>query len=186
MGFLEEPVTELRLTSLGTMATEINEGHPILMTQAYAQGLFKELSAEMILAVLTTFLEEGKEMPSLQSLDVPREVIDVLERIESTAAENRDVEMKHPPRNSYWELNTAWIEPVWLWLQGSTLQQLCMNYDCYEGNFTRLLSKVGNILEELRSLATLAKDTEMLEKMRGVEEKLMRDMAVCDSLYLRL
>lgn len=186
MGFLEEPVTDLRLTSLGTMATEINEGHPILMTQAYSQGLLKELSAEMILAVLTAFLQEGKEMPSLQSLDVPQEVIHALENIQRTASENQRFELKHPPRNSYWELNTAWVEPVWLWLQGATLHQLCMDYDCYEGNFTRLLSKVGNLLEELRSLATLAKDTEMLEKMRGVEEKVMRDMAVCDSLYLRL
>jgi superfamily II RNA helicase len=187
MGFLEEPVKELRLTSLGTMATEINEGHPILMTQAYTQGLFKDLSAEMILTVVTAFGEEGgKEMPHMNTLDVPREVIQVLESIEQNAKENQRLEVKYSPKNSYWELNTTWVEPIWRWLQGVTLQNICSDYDCYEGNFLRLLSKVGNLLEELRSLATLAKDTDMLEKMRGVETHLMRDMAVCDSLYLRL
>jgi hypothetical protein len=50
----------------------------------------------------------------------------------------------------------------------------------------RLLSKAANILEEWRSLATLSKDTEMLEKMRGLEAKLARDLAAGDSLYLRL
>jgi hypothetical protein len=187
MGFLEEPVKELRLTSLGTMATEINEGHPILMTQAYTQGLFKDLSAEMILTVVTAFGEEGgKEMPHMNTLDVPREVIQVLESIEQNAKENQRLEVKYSPKNSYWELNTTWVEPIWRWLQGVTLQNICSDYDCYEGNFLRLLSKVGNLLEELRSLATLAKDTDMLEKMRGVETHLMREMAVCDSLYLRL
>jgi superfamily II RNA helicase len=50
----------------------------------------------------------------------------------------------------------------------------------------RSLLKLVNILEEFRSLATLATDTEMLETMKGVEEKLLRDVATCDSLYLRL
>ena len=186
MGFLEEPVTDLRLTPLGIMATEINEGHAILMSQAYQQGLFKDLSAEMILAVLTAFIQEGKEMPALETLDVPKEVTSAVRSIQVISAENQRVELKRAPRNSYWELNTAWIEPVWRWLNNSSLQELCMDYDCYEGNFLRLLSKVANILEELRSLATLAKDTEMLEKMRGAELNVMRDMAVCDSLYLRL
>jgi superfamily II RNA helicase len=83
-------------------------------------------------------------------------------------------------------LNTTWIEPVWRWLQGATVQDICADYDIYEGNFMRLLSKTVNLLEEWRSLATLSKDTEMLEKMRGLETKLTRDLAAGDSLYLRL
>ena len=50
----------------------------------------------------------------------------------------------------------------------------------------RLLAKAVNLLEEWRSLATLSADTEMLEKMRGVEATITRGAAACDSLYLRL
>jgi superfamily II RNA helicase len=183
MGFLEEPVEDLRLTPLGIMATEINEGHAILMSQLYSRGLLKDLSAEMILAVLTAFMEE-KGVGGTP--DVPPEITKVLGQIQQIAKENERLESKRPPRDSYWQLSTSWVEPVWLWLQGATLQEICRDYDCYEGNFMRLLSKVANLLEELRSIATLAKDTEMLEKMRGIETKVMRDMSVCDSLYLRL
>ena len=91
-----------------------------------------------------------------------------------------------PPRDYYWELNTMWLEPVWRWLNGETTQQICIDYDCYEGNLIRLLMKVGNLLEEWRCLATLREDVAMLEKMRGLETKILRDLAIGDSLYLQL
>ena len=185
MGLLEE---SLKLTPLGIMATEINEGHPILMAQTYQQGVVKDLGAEEILAVLVAFAEEsGKEMPSIESLDVSQAVTTALQSICRIAAENQRLEGSvRAPRDSYWELNTMWVEPVWRWLQGATIQELCADYDCYEGNLLRLLSKVVNLLEEWRSLATLSNDTEMLEKMRDLELTIMRDFAPGDSLYLRL
>ena len=187
MGLLEQPAQSLKLTPLGTMATEVNEGHPILMAQAYHQGLLKDLAAEEILTVLMGFSEESKrDAPSVDSLDVPRPVIAALWSIYRVAEENQRLEKARPPRDSYWELNTTWVEPIWRWLGGATVQELCTDYECYEGNLMRLLSKLGNLLEEWRSLATLAKDTEMLEKMRGLETKIMRDLAAGDSLYLRL
>jgi superfamily II RNA helicase len=76
---------------------------------------------------------------------------------------------------------------MWRWInEEAAVQELCGDYGFYEGNFMRLLSKAVNLLEEWRSLATLALDTEMLEKMRGLESRIMRDVAVCDSLYLRI
>jgi superfamily II RNA helicase len=188
MGLLEEPAEALKLTALGTMATEVNEGHAILMAQAYQQGLLKELSAKEILAVLVAFAEEsGKEMPAVDTLDVPRPIIAALWSIYRVSEKNQLLEKgARPPRDSYWQINTTWVEPVWRWLGGATVQELCTDYECYEGNLMRLLSKVVNLLKEWRSLATLAVDTEMLEKMRGLEAKITRDFAAGDSLYLRL
>lgn len=184
MGLLEE---SLKLTPLGIMATEINEGHPILMAQTYQQGVVKDLGAEEILAVLVAFAEEsGKEMPSIESLDVPLAVTTALQSICKVAVDNQRLEESaRPPCDSYWEINTTWVEPIWRWLQGATIQELCADYECYEGNLLRILSKVVNLLEEWRSLATLSNDTEMLEKMRDLELRIMRDFAVSDSLYLR-
>ena len=184
MGLLDE---SLKLTPLGIMATEVNEGHAVLMAQAYQQGLLKDLAAEEILTTLMAFTEEPKrDAPSVDSLDVPKSVISALWSIYKVSQENQRLETARPPRDSYWELNTNWVEPVWRWLQGATVQEICKDYECYEGNLMRLLSKLVNLLEEWRSLATLAKDTEMLEKMRGLETKIMRELALTDSLYLRL
>jgi len=181
----------MELTPLGIMATEVNEGHAVLMAQAYEQGLLSRLRPEEILAVLMAFTEEsGRDMPPVNSLDVPRPVIDALWDIHRMGEENQELERSvgapRPPRDSYWELNTTWVEPVWRWLEGATIQQLCTDYECYEGNLMRLLAKCGNLLEEWRSLATLAADTEMLEKMRGIEAAITRGAGAADSLYLRL
>jgi len=187
MGLLKD----MELTPLGVMATEVNEGHAVLMAQAYEKGLLKNLRADEILAVLMAFTEEsGRDMPPANSLNVPPSLTEALWNIHALAEENQRLEKSvgapRPPRDSYWELNTTWIEPVWCWLQGATIQQLCADYECYEGNLMRLLAKCGNLLEEWRSLATLSADTEMLEKMRGLEMTITRGAGAADSLYLRL
>jgi superfamily II RNA helicase len=196
MGFvvppLERSTDEIALTPLGVMATEVNEGHAILMTKAYDKGLLRGLSAEGIITLLVAFAQEGDaDMPSVQTLNVPADIRTAMWSIHGLADECQRFEeavgAPRAPRDSYWALNTTWVEPMWRWInEEATVQELCGDYGFYEGNFMRLLSKAVNLLEEWRSLATLALDTEMLEKMRGLESRIMRDVAVCDSLYLRI
>jgi superfamily II RNA helicase len=196
MGFvvppLERSTDEIALTPLGVMATEVNEGHAILMTKAYDKGLLRGLSAEGIITLLVAFAQEGDaDMPSAQTLNVPADIRTAMWSIHGLADECQRFEeavgAPRAPRDSYWTLNTTWVEPMWRWInEEAAVQELCGDYGFYEGNFMRLLSKAVNLLEEWRSLATLALDTEMLEKMRGLESRIMRDVAVCDSLYLRI
>jgi superfamily II RNA helicase len=188
MGFLD--TTTLLLTPLGTMATEVNEGHAILMTKTYASHILKNCSAEEILTVLATFIQESGEMPAVDSLQIPVECRLALWRIHAISEECRGAEKSvgapPPPKDSFWDLNTVWVEPIWRWLGGATAQELSADYEFYEGNLMRTLMKLVNILEEWRSLATLDSDVEMLEKMREYEERLLNGIAICDSLYLRI
>ena len=193
MGFLHTPVGPehpLILTALGTMATEVNEGHAILMSKLYESKLISEFTAEQILTVLATFIQESGEMPAVDTLQVPKECIDALWSIyrsgEKCRQHEKDVGAPPPPKDGFWDLNTVWVEPVWRWLNGTTVQELCTDYEFYEGNVMRTLMKMVNILEEWRSLATLSTDVDMLEKLRGYESRLLTGMAVCDSLYLRI
>jgi hypothetical protein len=107
------------------METEVNEGHPILMAQAYQRGLLKDLTAEEILTVLMGFSEESKrDAPSVDSLDAPRPVIAALWSIYRVGEENQRLEgSARPPRDSYWDINTTWVEPIWRWLGGATVQE---------------------------------------------------------------
>ena len=203
LGFLaggaEAPAATLpppfQLTSLGVMATEVNEGHEIMMPLLYSRGAFKGLSADEVITVLAGFLGEGEGGPHPEGLAVPAAVKDVFLTADRTGrrAEALEVELGAAiaPQAGYWAVNTSWVEPVWRWLGGggaepATAAELCADYEFYEGNLMRVLLKMVNLLEELRSMATLAADVEMLERMRGAELRLMRDVAVCDSLYLRI
>ena len=191
MGFLEKPADKLILTPLGISATEVNEGHAILMPLAFSAGLFKGRSAEEVLVILSTFLGEPSQAnPMPDTLSCTRPVMDAMYAIEKIAYDCQDKEdlvgAPRAPKESYWSLNTGWADPIWRWMEGATMTDLCADYEFYEGNFLRILMKMVNILEELRSLATLATDTELLHTMREAEKLLVRDVAVCDSLYLRI
>jgi superfamily II RNA helicase len=88
--------------------------------------------------------------------------------------------------SGFWALNSYWIEPVWRWIQGETVSRICEDYELFDGNFIRAIMKVSNLLEELTSLATFTQNVEMLAKLEGLSAKLVRDVAVPESLYLRV
>jgi len=202
MGLLRQPVVRgsvgtpglqasesLELTPLGVMATEINEGHPVLMAQLYRSGILELEAPDVIVCCLAAFIAEGKpEQTPVQQLDVPTPVRDALRFIETKAQENLAIEagLGGRSKQGYWALSTTWIEPVWRWLGGASLQELCQDYDTYEGNMIRIFMKVANLLEEWRSLATYCEHAEMLEKMRDFEQLILRDVAVCSSLYISM
>jgi superfamily II RNA helicase len=191
-GFLEsfdDPTVELKLTSLGTMATELNEGNPLLMSYAFDKGLCADLSGEEIICFLSAFLNEGKETgPPLQQLQIPSKVIDTLFDLDKCIDVFLPVEKKYGVQSphEFWALNSYWIEPVWRWIQGEHVSTLCDDYGLYEGNFMRVIMKVSNLLEEFTSLATFTQNVDVLAKLDGLQAKLVRDIAIPESLYLRI
>jgi superfamily II RNA helicase len=208
LGFLEKPAEPgvaattqfpLKLTAKGTMATEVNEGHPILMALAFDQRVLHGLSGEEILAVLACFMKEGQqgvELAPIEGARVPEAVRGAVYAINSLGERAEVAERLCPgaalqgasgAATFYWNPNVTWIEPVWQWLHDSpSTADLCGEFGFYEGNWMRVLLKLVNLLEEWRALATLATDVDMLEKMKELELKLLRDVSVCDSLYLRI
>lgn len=184
MGLLD---AEGALTPLGTAATEVNEGHPILMPKLYAAGTTKSFTPAEVLTVLAAFLEG--ETGSPDQLRVPKACIDSLYTIDGIAKECYKAERgcRAASPDTYWDLSTKWIEPIWRWLtEDVAVATLCADYDVFEGNFMRTLLKLANLLEEWRSLATLANDVDVLNNLHGIEAHLLRGVAVCDSLYLRI
>lgn len=190
MGLLIAPVDRAAptLTALGVMATEINEGHSVLMAQLYKSGILEHEAPDVIMAVLAGFIIEGKVDPvPLESLDIPRQVVVALKAVKGMAAEAQRIEGAvgaRRPKESYWAVSSMWVEPVWRWLGGESLQQLCEDYETYEGNMIRIFMKLANILEEWRSLAMYCEHAEMLEKMRDFEREILKNVVICDSLYL--
>ena len=177
------------LTPLGTMASEINEGHPILEPMFYTQGsTLKDLKTpQEIMTVLAVFLGEGTGQT--RDINVPANIMAAIDEITAMAVRARTVEDQNRVqvplgKGEFWEINLEWVEPVWRWLQGAELSEIIADYGLFEGNFLRILSKLANVLEEWRSIATLNTDTDMLNLLLGCE-RLIRTNSN-DSLYLRL
>jgi hypothetical protein len=50
----------------------------------------------------------------------------------------------------------------------------------------RVVLRIANIADEWIALATYCEHTEMVERMTAVKVGLLRDIAITDSLYLRI
>ena len=57
-------------------------------------------------------------------------------------------------------------------------------YNTFEGNFCRNVLRLVNLLRNVESIALLINNANLLNKLAGYQEKLIRDIVIIDSLYL--
>ena len=182
-----EELGPANLTLRGILATEINEGHPILMTELYLSEKAHSLSGEDLISVLAVFMEldEKAEMPSLGSLGLSDEVRGILEWLDDTAYKFQVAEKRGSPVG-YWDLTLQWIIPLRRWLAGEHIATICAEHEIFEGNFTRAILKIANLLDEWLALATYCEHVSQIEKIGSLKPLLVRDVVIPDSIYLRI
>ena len=178
------------LTTKGILATEFNEGHPLLCAEFFMLGYHKTLSGDDLLIVLASLIEEKvtDTTPSLANLQVSKEVRTALQQFDTIAYTFQKCEetYKKYSKESYWTLCTTWIEPVKQWLQGNSASTICSEHGLFEGNFVRTILRLANMADEWIAVGTYMSDIELLEKLQDVRPQLVRDFLVPDSLYLHL
>ncbi len=154
------------------------------MAEAYDRRIFAGLNGQEIVALLATFLAEppkGDQFAaeihcSAAVAAAYGQIADIRERfmvLESV-----------PTSEEYWHVGADYVDMVYDWLSGAPASDICESYACYEANFTKIILKASNLVEELVAVATLNADTQLLEKLKDI--RLVRDIVVPDSLYLRL
>jgi hypothetical protein len=194
-GFLKDvtdptAIGAANLTLKGILATEVNEANPILLVEAYDAGYFTTMEAFDIIVVLAAFMKEkqDREGSSLNKIPISARARQCLWEIDYLARNFMGVEEKvgAPTAASFWDLSTYWLEPVSRWLSGDTAATICAEFGIYEGNLYKALMSLNNMLNEVVAIATYCQHTDMIEKLRGCGEALLRDIAINDSLYLRI
>ena len=194
-GFLKDvtdptAIGATNLTLKGILATEVNEANPILLVEAYDAGYFTTMEAYDIIVVLAAFMKEkqDREGSSLNKIPISTRARQCLWEIDYLARKFMEIEQKvgAPTAASFWDLSTYWLEPVSRWLSGETAATICAEFGIYEGNLYKALMSLNNMLNEVIAIATYCQHTDMIEKLRGCGETLLRDIAINDSLYLRI
>ena len=175
-------IQEGKLSDIGVMASEINEGHPLLMSVGYSVKLCEGLGAPEIAALLSCFVDPD---PHEYSPDVPHEVGVQYQRLLAIRDHLRSQEIAVKSPEEYWEVSPFWMAPIYEWTAGEkSLNTICAEYELYEGNFVKAILKVQSILQEWTTLATYKQDLEMLELLRDFT--IVRDVVVPASLYLTM
>jgi superfamily II RNA helicase len=189
-----------RLSKSGRLATEINEGHPFLMTELFLRLCEysklvpeEQYSKSDILTILSLFLGESRHDGDDQNnkppeeLDVPVKVRKEILKIYSDAKKFLDLEKEKD--FEFWELSTEWVEIISEWVkEGSeeTFGSIANVFGVFEGNVQKALMKLSNLVEEMEALATLTGEIEILKLLEGSREIILRGSVLAESLYLRL
>ena len=175
------------LTQKGVNATEINEGDALLLSQMYEEKEFDNLNQEEILLILSCLLEkEEKEILSLNTLIISNNLKNILYKSEQYCKKIENTERKYSISFKDWKLNYENIEILTDLFKGKTVGEVCFNYSIMEGNLTRFLLKLLNIVEELKNVAMLNSDVNLLEKLENVRAYDFYKIANPDSLYLHI
>jgi hypothetical protein len=181
LGFLQDAtpddplpadVTQLtsdNLTDLGRLATEVNEGHCILLPLTYKAGYFNDKDACDIVVGLSQFLQ-------------PLEPAAPKDDPFGYAATFRRLGVPYDEGATMTEDHKGWVTA---WMSGASAAQVCADYGLYPGNLYRMLQSLRNLVDELHSMASMHQDTAVLDALAGVHPLLVRDIAVGDSLYVQ-
>jgi superfamily II RNA helicase len=193
-GFLIEcddlkSITSDSLTSRGVLASELNECDSLLVSQFYLTPESKNLEPKELLCILAACIFEGAKKdsePRLDELDVPHLVKDGIKTLIELWNCVRDEEDKIRSKPYEFQLSTFWVGPMYRWMNGEPIAQICADNGIYEGNMIRSVLKLNNMLEEWRSMATYCEDADILEKFRDAHALIIRESVIQDSIYLNL
>jgi len=162
------------LTQKGILASQIHEGHPLLMSEMFYSKWIHEKSVDEIVCDLSMFLE---------SPDKEDTVVSNYRQQQEHARRIQDFETLKS-NNEFWSVNEYWRDPVYDWIHGD--DYVCEKYGIEHGNFTRAMLKLANIVDEWVNMATIQQDVEMVEKCKDIRTKIIRGFVIPDSLYLRI
>jgi superfamily II RNA helicase len=174
------------LTHDGILATECNEGNPILMTKLYLSGVLKDRDATEIVGTLASFVTDAVPAEGCEGLGpIVKEAQDLLDSW-GKQGERLDREAGVESPEMFWRTHPYWANILASWMDGAEAAAIVRDYGVYEGNLMRGFLKTANLVEEWQAIATYCGDLETLEKLKDVRGTLLRDIAQPESLYLRL
>lgn len=170
---------EAKITQKGILATEINQMHCILFTEAYTQKLLylEDISFQELAALVSCFEVFNSNDKDIR-LELPTGHL-------GYAFRNLEILKKDMQLEDVY-LTHNWCYPILDWMEGQEVEAICSNYGLFPGNLVKTVLSIINALDELIVLGTLTSNINLLEKATEAKKIIQRNVTVADSLYLRL
>ena len=182
---------DYNLTPLGRIVSEVNECNPIILGYIISNEYFNKLEFNEIVAFLSIFIADHSiEEPSVSELGISKDFSSMLDNIselvDNMMGYETNINNKLPFKFwSNWDLHLSMFKVIMEWSNGTCKwNEVKHLYNTFEGNFCRNVLRLVNLLRNVESIALLTNNAELLNKLDGYQEKLIRDIVIIDSLYL--
>jgi superfamily II RNA helicase len=182
-------VTFADVTQKGVIAAQINECNAIILTEMIINDFFDGLEPEEIVAVLAMFIDDAKtgDEMSVERIQCTDNVYNTLVKV------NKLIEKMHSSEeqsgivgnNDFWKITFDYVDIAYYWAAGSTIHEtIGYNPDIYEGNFIRNMTKIYNMVNDVRCLCKLCGKDQLLPILEKIDPLIVRDIVTVNSLYL--
>ena len=137
-------------------------------------------------ALETGIEEKANDVTTLDKLDVPDSVKEILGSISYIEDDfgsyeyNSGIEIE-----SDWKLYLSFIGPAYEWAKGCTIFEIYQKYpEVYEGTFIRNILRLYKMVENIRGIATMCDQPQILKCLENIDSLLVRDQVTTESLYI--
>jgi hypothetical protein len=171
------------LTPKGIMASGVNEGNCLLLTELVINDYLDGLDCYELVAVLALFLS-CKELE--RELNVPAKVLSRLTMIARYADEFEVAESKFSACESDWRVNREFCDMAYWWAKTGVVGRVYSETRSVVqvGEFARMMIKLNSICREALAAALIGQKDSLCMKLRECQEKLIQGVVFPQSLYV--
>lgn len=171
----------------GKMASTINECNPFILVEIFEGNILQKLTENEIVMLLSIFCNTTNTTCEYDGI-VSDAIYYLKDRIRNYHQLERDIGIDG---SDYFDITTGYIDITKLWVEldldkqdyGIILGKL-KEMNEYEGNFIKNMIKINNIIDNLISLCEIKKDFNILPKLEGLSNKIMKGIVNVESLYI--
>jgi superfamily II RNA helicase len=178
------------VTIKGVLGGQINECNPIILTEMIVRGVFDDLTAPEICALLAIFIDDigSDDRLSIGNVKCSMRVSQKLKEINGIIDEIIDIEDEYGIDNvnyGFWDLFYDYVDIAYEWASGGNIQEILRSMDTYEGNFIRNMLKINNLAHDIACLTKISGNIGILPEFEKIQDLIVRDIVTVSSLYLK-
>ena len=196
---LEIEKNNYKLTEKGQIASNINELHPLVMTNILEKRLLNNFEAIEIASILSIFtnvkLSDENNIHNKNELNLSKKLINAIDDIEKEHKYfyDKQLHMKLEDIQSeyldgiHYNLCDFMVD----WFEHCTSPQDCYKYisemklyGMSLGKIIKSILKINNIVDEIEKVSLIQNNFELIEKLKIIREKTLKFIATNQSLYL--
>ena len=188
--FIEKCNTQLDITTLGIVASEISECNELTLSLIIFNNYLDDLNYKQLATLLSLFGDSKILDDSCQIVDrinlkneyIYSNIISYAREINSklSNAEN----YRHLYINTNWEINTDIMDPTYEWLSGEEFDKIIDKYKIYEGNLIKDFIKIYNLSANLITISKLLNKSNLEIEANKIMDHILKGVVTIESLYI--
>ena len=181
----------LTYTQKGTIMGEIHDGNSILMAEILDSGILDNLEADVLVGILSIFVADPeREKILLNDMDLSSQERIIFDKIQQLIEKGHSNELQFIQNLPFqfgnnWEISKTMYIAVKDWFNGSNWGHIQTYYGDFEGNFIKNILRLSNYIQTILNVAIMINNVSLQQKLANFQEKLVRDIVMNDSLYIK-